>query len=91
VTFYAIVQHSGYAWGEDPTFAKAVEQIGVSTKQAEAVVALGGRVFDNYMDADRFAEAENYPPTVFGLIPAAPGTFTDAKVNDLPVYKPVAA
>lgn len=89
-TMYAPVQHSGYGYGNDPDFAHGLETRTVSTAaQQDAVRRAGGVLFDSYVASERYCDEEMYPPGVEGLIPRAPGTFSDTKIDTLRVYVPV--
>jgi hypothetical protein len=88
MTQYAIVRHSGYEYAGNRQFLQGLEMRSVRPAQAEKVLAVGGVVFDSYLEADDFCEAEMYPPTVKGIIPDAPGVFSRVKIDGLSVYIP---
>lgn len=85
---YTVVLHSAAGYKGDPTFAAGLETRGVTRAQAAKVAKAGGVVFPSYGMAEDYAMAEQYPPTVAGLIPAAPGKFSTVKIDGLPVYVP---
>ena len=86
---YTLVEHSGSAWGGDPTFARGVEVVGVVTKQQQLrVIEAGGMIFDKWIDADDFSMAVMYPNDGLGLIPKARGTFGPL-VSNLRLYIPL--
>jgi hypothetical protein len=87
---YTIVQHSGFGYGGNTQFEKALETRHVSTQRdAEAIRRAGGIVFQTYIAADGFTEREQYPPGHAGLIPDASGEFSATiKVDGLALYLP---
>ncbi len=86
---YAIVQHSGFGYGGNPQFEQGLEVRSVTRKADQTKVEkLGGKLFDNYVQADEYADAEPYPAHYGGLIPKAPGRFADFEVDGLRVYLP---
>ena len=86
---YTIVQHSGFFFGGKEEFKQGLEIKPVSNpQQVKKIVSIGGRIFDNYRDADSYEEHESYPKNYEGLVPAAPGTFSDFKLDVMPVYIP---
>jgi len=86
---YAIVQHSGFGYGGDPTFEQAVEHRKVTANEAAKVLKAGGMVFVDWLAADEMTERINYPEGHAGLEPAAIGTFSDLRIDTLRVYIPV--
>ena len=84
---YAIVQHSGYVFSQNPQFLRGLETALVTPKDADKIRAAGGFVGD-YTEAEAKAEEESYPSEAYGgLVPQAEGTFHDKlKVRQLPVY-----
>ena len=85
---YTLVQHSGFGYARNPQFKRAVEERYLSDKQAEKVKELGGLLFENYGLAHDAAEAENYPPSVQGLIPCVAGSFHKLEIDGLRLYLP---
>lgn len=85
---WAIVQHSGYGYGENPQFRRGLELRQVTTAQERRVREVGGVVFDGYPEADDYALAEMFPPGYDGLTPRAPGSFARRRVDGLRVYVP---
>ena len=85
---YTLVQHSGWTVSGNSEFRQAVEVRSVTAKQAERVVRAGGVLFDTWEAADRAEYAENYPPSVQGLVPVARGTFANTVVDGSAVYVP---
>ncbi len=89
---WTMVQHTGFTGGGNPQFEQSVEKRSVrGAKVIAAIKAAGGVVFDDYLEADAFEDAANYPPGVSGLIPQAAGRFTNIKNFPEPVYVPVRA
>lgn len=87
---HAIVQHSGYGYGNKSEFQKAVEHRTVSAREAQQVKKVGGVLFDDWAEADSFCDRANYPDSSYaGLIPNARGTFSEHKVDGLAIYIPV--
>jgi hypothetical protein len=84
---YTLVQHSAGVAGHS-MFQQAVELRSITEKQAKAVLKAGGVVFETYNEALDAEEANNYPPDLAGLVPKAPGTFSEFKVYGSPVYLP---
>jgi hypothetical protein len=83
---YTLVQHSAYGWGDDNTFARGVEVVGISKSEKKIVENSGGIVFDDYMEADDFSFAVMYPDnTIGGIIPMATGGFGPL-LNGLKIY-----
>lgn len=85
---YTVVRHSAWVAKGDPQFARGVESKSITGKQAEVVVAAGGRVFDSYGAAEDFAESESYPAGYSGLIPVAPGESSPRSIEGFPIYVP---
>lgn len=83
---YTLVQHSAWVAKRDPAFEKGLESRKITTAQAEKVVRAGGEVFGDYMEAEDFAEREQYPPGHEGFLPAAPGSFSRTVVEGAPLY-----
>lgn len=83
---YTLVQHSAWVANQDPTFEKALESRKITAAQAEKVVKAGGEVFADYMEAEDFADREQYPASNTGLIPRVEGTFSRTVVDGAPVY-----
>lgn len=85
---WTVVQHSGVTTGHSE-FAAGLESKRVPYRRdQEAIVRAGGKLFDDYATAERYAEAEQWRITD-GMIPRAPGTFAgNVRVDGLPVYVP---
>lgn len=87
---WTVVQHSAWAANRDPQFKHALESASISAEVAEKVTEAGGLVFDDYTEAEDYAEREQYPPQVTGLIGHAPGTFASMQVGGRALYVPPA-
>jgi hypothetical protein len=89
-TKYTIVQHSGVQGFDVALWEHAVQSVGLSGAREESHVRLvGGVVFDSYLEAETYAEEQNYPDDGYtGLICRAPGTFSLTKIGGLRVYIP---
>jgi hypothetical protein len=86
---YAIVQHSAFGYKQDDRFKSGLELRGVTEQQARPILRVGGVVFSSYKEANEYIMAEQYPATVAGMIPKAPGRFHQhIKLDDLAVYIP---
>tara|TARA_R100001530_G_scaffold9271_2_gene9385 strand:+ start:1982 stop:2413 length:432 start_codon:yes stop_codon:yes gene_type:complete len=87
---HTVVQHSAYGYGpSDPQFAQGLESRHLETKaQRAAVEKAGGILFDSYLAAEEFADAEQYPDGYEGMTPIAPGAFARTKIDGLKVYIP---
>jgi len=91
---YTITQHSGWGYGDNSLFTNAVESHAVTTKaQERRVIAAGGLIFEDCLDAEDFCEHANYVTVdVDGedwLIPHAQGTFSTQVIGGLAIYIPV--
>lgn len=88
---WTLVQHSGYGFGGDTQFIRAVEIASIETKkEIDTIEKLGGLIFDSYIDADEAEYAENYPdPNDQSIIPNCRGTFARAKISGLKIYIPL--
>lgn len=88
---WTLVQHSGFGYGGNPQFSKAVESRPVRTAGEERLVTqAGGILLGSYTEAEELAFSVNYPDEDYaGLIPDARGAFSDRKVDGLRVYIPV--
>ena len=87
-TYYTLVRHSAYVGRQDPAFKRAVEEWAIDGANAmKAVVAAGGRIFNDYAEARKQAFCFNYPEADRGLIPQAGGTFRGA-VDGMPIFVP---
>ena len=84
---YAIVQHSGFGYGNKSEFARGLETRAVSKTQRKLVLALGGKVFDTYGEANNYAHEEMYAEAQ-GLVPKAPGNFSSHSLDGLLIYIP---
>ena len=87
---YVVVQHSGYGYAGDSTFKKGLEVRSLETEaQVGKIVAMGGKVFPTWADADNYCEREMWRNTHgTSLIPSADGTFSYEKVDGLAIYIP---
>lgn len=87
---YTLVQHSGFVWGDDPQFKRAVETRSINARQEAIVRGVGGLVFDGYDSAEAEAHNTNYPDATYtGLIPMARGSFhKQIAIDDLPLFIP---
>lgn len=86
---YTLVQHSGFAWGDNPEFARAVETRSINDKEEAIVRGAGGVVFDDYTSADAGEYAANYPDDGMGLMPLAKGSFhTLIAIDGLALFIP---
>lgn len=85
---WAVVQHSGFGYKNDPGFKKGLELRNVTAKDAERIKAAGGVVFDTYTEADEYAFVEMYPEGASGLYPQARGAFSKRVVDGLRIYLP---
>lgn len=85
---YTAVQHSAYGYGGDPTFMSGLESRCLDTQaEVKRVAGAGGMLFPTYEEAEAYCEREMYEGNN-GLLPHAPGTFSDKKVDDLRIYVP---
>lgn len=85
---WTLVQHTGVRTGH-VDFLRAVEEQALRTEhELELVRQVGGLVLDNYAVAADRAEAENYPPSVVGLIPRVPGHFSTHTLQGNRIYIP---
>lgn len=90
VNKYTIVRHSAMEHKKDTTFSKGLEVKSVTSKAEEKrVQEAGGVLFDDWNEADDYAQNEMYQPSNLGLIPCAPGTFSKHAIGGLPIYVPV--
>ena len=88
-TKYVVVQHSGYEYGGKEEFQQGLETRRITRiSDLKKVLAAGGKVFDSYFEAEEYALEEMYKG-VEGLIPNAPGRFSDKTIDDLAIYIPV--
>jgi hypothetical protein len=87
---YTLVQHSGFGYGGDSRFSRAVEERGVDTlTECKKISQQGGLLYDTYGEAIDAAFAENYPPSVRGMVPRCGGRFARHQVDGLRLYLPV--
>ena len=87
IVLYTLVQHTGFALGDNPQFKQAVEEHLITDPKAVVrVQKAGGLLFHHY--PHRESHAINYPPEVKGLIPNARGKFSRKTVNGLRIYIP---
>lgn len=87
---YTIVQHSAMGYKKDTCFAKGLESRSVVTPASQKrVQEAGGLLFDEWEEAEAYAEKEMYQPDNKSLIPNAPGTFSKHQVEGLALYIPV--
>ena len=92
LSYYTVVQHSGFGYGGDPTFRRGLESQHVGTQAVlKRVRQAGGVLFPNYATAEDYCMEEMYrtaPPGAFTLVPDAPGEFSDKVVEGLHIYVP---
>lgn len=87
---WAIVQHSGFGYSEDPTFRQGLEpKLVTKVTEQRLVEQAGGLLFDGYNEAEDFCDTAMYPPGALGLVPQARGTFSDKEIAGLKIYVPV--
>lgn len=86
---YTIVQHSGYGYGQKPAFEHGLETRSVTTLTEQKAVQRAGGILLSNREAEEFADKEMYPESVDGLVPQAPGTFSDKCVDGLCIYIPL--
>lgn len=87
---WTVVQHSGFGYNGDPTFARGLESRRVTTKaESTRVERVGGLLFDSYGKAEDFCDTAAYPEGYVGLTPCARASFADATVDGLRIYVPV--
>lgn len=87
---WTVVQHSAAGYRYDPQFEQGLESRQLQNKnEMNQVEKAGGLIFDNYNDAEDFAEKACYPEGYMGLIPQARGTFSLTMIDGLRVYIPV--
>jgi hypothetical protein len=86
---YTVVQHSGYGYGGDELFEAGLESRELhAASEIARVRKAGGMLFPSYLEAEDFAEKAMYPEGS-GIVPAAKGTFAEAKIDGLRIYVPV--
>ena len=90
ISLWAVVQHSGYGYGGDPTFQLGLETNHVTTAAArDRVKRAGGVLFATYGAADDYCMKEMYRDVPEpALVPRAPGMFSDKVIDGLRIYKP---
>lgn len=88
-TRYTIVQHSAAGYAGDGTFSKGLETRSTNLKSEQArVTRAGGLLFASYNEADDYIDSESYPPGTNGLVPNAPGEFSELDIDGLRIYVP---
>lgn len=86
---WTLVQHSGFGYGGDRQFARAVENASVDTKRdLGAVIKVGGVLFDTYQESSDAEYKENYPNPDMGITPFCRGSFAKSKIDGLKIYIP---
>jgi hypothetical protein len=87
---YTVVQHSAFGYNEDERFKNGLEPRALRTKtEVKRVDSVGGIIFDDYASADNYAMQEMYAnQDNNSIIPAASGSFSDKKIDDLAIYRP---
>jgi hypothetical protein len=87
---YTLVQHSAFVDRGDTRFKRAVETRMIRNPDfIVAILKVGGRVYDNYLNARQEELTTNYPPHVRGMIPSVDGKFEPKiKIDNAPVYIP---
>lgn len=84
---WTLVQHSGFGYGRNPQFRKAVEIYGLGKEGlVQRVEKAGGIVVDDYDEVSNLEYEENYPEDVEGLVPQARGSFSNKTVGGLRIY-----
>lgn len=84
-TRWTVVQHSGFGYGNKPGFEKALETRQLDTEaDQQLVLKVGGKLFDSYTEATEYEENN----VGEGMLPQAPGTFSEEKVDGLRIYIP---
>ena len=84
---YVLVQHSGWGYGGQPEFARAVESRYLPDEERGAAEALGVTIFQGYAEGSAAEEEENWPEGYEGIIPRVRGWFTSEKMNGLAYYR----
>lgn len=86
---YTIVQHSGAGYGDKTKFNKGLEtRMLRSVGEYNLVTRVKGKLFNNYNQAEEYAEEEMYKHCPEGIYPCAPGTFSTKTIDDLKIYIP---
>lgn len=86
---YTVVQHTGFGRGRNKQFMLGLESANADRKGiAEKIQKAGGVLFDTYMEAEDYCMTEQYPATYNGIIPRAPGSFSNVVVDGRRVYIP---
>lgn len=85
---YTLVQHSGFGYGNDVRFRRAVELRSCGIHDARRVHKVGGLLLATYRQASDLEYKLNYPPGFDGMIPRCSGSFAKAKVDGLRIYVP---
>ena len=86
---HTVVQHSGFGYGHNYQFQRAIEERAINTvAELRLVQKEKGVVFESYVAASLFCDSENYPPGVKGILPRVPGTFSTRKIDGLRIYRP---
>lgn len=87
---WTIVQSPRYVRLRDERYKSAVSEYSITEDEAELVRKVGGVVFRASVNAMAYAFMQNFPHGVLApdQPPAAPGTFAQERVKDLPVYIP---
>ena len=92
---YVIVQHSGYGYGSNPQFQRAVEHREIPTtakgkpnlKTRTKITNAGGHIVIGYIPAEDLCYKLNYPDAHSGgLIPACYGSFSTKKIDGLRIW-----
>lgn len=95
---HAIVQHSGYGYAKKFDFKKGLESSQVETQsEVDRVASAKGILFGDYLAAEEYCMKEMYPEGVgpygtgdsIGLIPQAPGSFSEVTMDGLAIYVPL--
>jgi len=87
---WVAVQHSAFGYNNDPTFLRGLETRSIDRrKQLDTALKHGAVVFDDYIEAEDYCDAEMYPDESTALVPRARGTFIPHyKVDMLMIYVP---
>ena len=85
-TKWTVVQHSGFGYKGDTTFAKALESRMAQRKvDQKKILRVGGVLFDSYKEAEDFCDTAAGD----GPVPAVKGTFSDKMIDGLAIYIPL--
>jgi hypothetical protein len=85
---HVLVQHSGYGYGNDPTFVNGLETRTVTPSQAKKLEPHGVTIYPGYVPAAKAEMALMYPEGYEGMVPVAnrSGHFLNTKIDGLRVF-----